>query len=31
MDDEQVMLAGESDDLLVDLGRAHRADRVCGQ
>ena len=31
MDDEQVVLAGESDDLLVDLGRAHRADRVRGQ
>ena len=31
MDDEQVVLAGESDDLLVDLGRAHRAHRVGGQ
>ena len=28
MDNEQVVLAGESDNLLVDLGRAHRADRV---
>ena len=31
MDDEQVVLAGESDNLLVDLGRTHRADRVRGQ
>ena len=31
MDDEQVVLAGKSDDLLVDLGRAHRAHRVGGQ
>ena len=31
VNDEQVVLASESDDLLVDLGRAHRADRVRGQ
>ena len=31
MDDKQVVLAGKSDDLLVDLGRAHRAHRVGGQ
>ena len=31
MNDEQVVLAGEGDDLLVDLGRAHRAHRVGGQ
>ena len=28
MDNEQVVLAGEGDDLLVDLGRAHRTNRV---
>ena len=31
MNDQQVVLAGKGDDLLVDLGRAHRADRVGGQ
>ena len=31
MNDQQVVLAGKSDDLLVDLGRAHRAHRVGGQ
>lgn len=31
MDDQQIMLAGKGDNLLVDLGRAHRADRVRGQ
>ena len=31
MDDQQVVLAGEGDDLLVDLGRAHRTHRVGGQ
>ena len=31
MDDQQVVLAGEGDDLLVDLRRAHRANRVGGQ
>ena len=31
MDDQQVVLASESDNLLVDLGRTHRADRVRGQ
>ena len=31
VDDQQVVLAGEGDDLLVDLGRAHRAHRVGGQ
>ena len=31
MDDEQVVLASKGDNLLVDLGRAHRADRVRGQ
>ena len=31
VDDQQVVLVGESDDLLVDLGRAHRAHRIGGQ
>ena len=31
VDDHDVVLARELDDLLVDLGRAHRAHRVCGQ
>ena len=31
MDDEQVMLTGKGDNLLVDFGRAHRAHRVGGQ
>ena len=28
MNDQQIMFAGKGDNLLVDLGRAHRADRV---
>ena len=31
MNDQQIVLAGKSDYLLVDLGRTHRADRVRGQ
>ena len=31
MNDQQIVLAGKGDNLLVDLGRAHRADRVRGQ
>ena len=31
MNDQQIMLAGKGDNLLVDLGCAHRADRVGGQ
>ncbi len=28
VNDQQIMFAGKGDNLLVDLGRAHRADRV---
>ena len=31
MNDQQIVLAGKGDNLLVDLGRTHRADRVRGQ